>query len=60
MRKQLLCYGMMSPKAEADNCGIDEGENRYFGSPIGLPVGLPYEYQSKRPLNGNRYFSRVP
>jgi hypothetical protein len=39
MRK-LLCYGVMSPKVEADNRGVAEGEDGYFRGTTGLPVGL--------------------
>jgi len=39
MRKQLLCSGVMSPKPEADNRGVAEGEDGYFCGITGLPVG---------------------
>jgi len=43
---------MMSPKAEADNRGVAEGEDGYFWGTTGLPVGLRWVHDSKFKVPG--------
>ena len=41
LMRKLLCYGVMSPKVEADNRGVAEGEDGYFSGTTRLHAGAP-------------------
>ena len=50
----MLCYGVMSPKVEADNRGVAEGEDGYFRGTTGLPVGLHLSERVKELTRGQQ------